>query len=300
MDNLQSRIVDSPGPYRQHTPPEVLRVKLVGANRAAKIVGTTELPGKSNYFIGNNPKKWRTNVANYAKVRYQEIYPGVDLVYYGNQGGQLEYDFVVAPGANPNVVTLEVGAEDVRPAKGERGSPLEITGDGDLIIHTEDGEVRFRKPVVYQPAAGRGHWMTESGGRTVVEGHYVLTVSNHVRVVPGPYDHTRPLVIDPVLIYSTYLGGSYEDEANGIAVDAAGNAYVTGYTESWDFPVLNSLQLPCGDCGDNYAFVTKLNADGSAMAYSTYLGSSSPPPTIPTAMLHMARPSPSIPPATPT
>ena len=139
----------------------VVRLRLVGANHSAAVMGHDELPGKANYFIGNDPKKWRTNVPTYAKVRYHNVYPGVDLEYYGNQGGELEYDFVVAPGADPSAIALDVGARLV-PARlaaqslraaglgRPQGSPLRIASDGDLVIAAEGGEVRFHKPLVYQ------------------------------------------------------------------------------------------------------------------------------------------------------
>jgi hypothetical protein len=131
----------------------VLRLKLAGANTAAKVAGTEELPGKANYFIGNDPKKWCTNVPTYAKVKYKDVYPGVDLVYYGNQGGQLEYDFVVAPGADPGAIALDVAVGLSRhpsPKNGGVKPPLQIAADGDIVIPTEGGELRFRKPVAYQ------------------------------------------------------------------------------------------------------------------------------------------------------
>ncbi len=251
----------------------VLRTRLVGANLKAAVSGAEELPGKSNYFIGNDPQKWRTNVPNYSKVRYQGVYPGVDLVYYGNQGGRLEYDFVVAPGADPSVVTLEVGAGGVRPAKRELRSPLQIAADGDLVIKTDGGAVRFQKPVVYQPAVNDGQRTTDDGPSVHVDGHYALTASNQVRFALGPYDHTKPLVIDPTLIYSTYLGGSGYGLGVGIAVDSSGNAYVTGTTSSINFPIASPLQATYGG-GTWDAFVAKLNAAGSALDYSTYLGGS--------------------------
>ena len=128
----------------------MVRMKLVGANPQAKVDGLDELPGKSNYFVGNDPKKWRTNVANYAKVKYANVYPGVDLVYYGNQR-QLEYDFVVQPGADPNQIALNVGAGLVPVPGRPQGVPLRIDANGDLVVATEGGEVIFHKPVVYQP-----------------------------------------------------------------------------------------------------------------------------------------------------
>jgi sugar lactone lactonase YvrE len=273
VQNPKSQIGNGPAAVPESLAPDVVRLKLVGANPEAQAVGLDPLPGKSNYFIGNDPKKWRTNVPNYARVKYQEIYPGIDLVYYGNQQ-QLEYDFVVAPGADPSVVTLEVGVEGIRPAKGERGSPLQIAADGDLVIHLGGGEVRFHKPVVYQPVINHGQWPADSGERTVVEGHYVLTASNQVRFALGPYDHTRLLVIDPALIYSTYLGGSSYDYGSAIAVDSSGSAYVAGATASADFPVTVGARQTTYGGGMYDAFVAKLNSTGSALAYSTYLGGS--------------------------
>jgi hypothetical protein len=270
----------------------VLRMRLVGANASGVATGADELPGKSNYFIGNDPKKWRTDVATYAKVKYQNVYPGVDAVYYGNQGGQLEYDFVVAPGADPRASKLDVGAglalpknarsartvpdgsERVAEATGRAGQaqPLQISADGDLLIKTDGGEVRFHKPIVYQPdlpstASSLGSSLV-TRHPSLVDGHYVLQANNQVGFKVAPYDHTRPLVIDPVLSYSTYLGGSVGDGGSAIAVDASGNTYVTGFTFSTDFPTVNPVQTM------GPMFVSKLNAEGSALAYSTYLGGS--------------------------
>ena len=234
----------------------VLRMRLVGANATAAVTGADELPGKSNYFIGNDPRKWRTNVANYAKVKCQDVYPGVDMVYYGNQDGQLEYDFVVAPGTDPNAIKLEVGTG--------LGVPLQIAADGALVVKTGGGEVRFHKPVVYQ---------TEStDNRQSLEGHYTLDSQNHVRFQIEPYDHSKALFIDPVLSYSTYLGGTGPDQGNGIAVDSSGSAYVTGSTYSPNFPIVNGFQGSLQ--GQVSAFVSKLSADGSSLVYSTYLGGS--------------------------
>jgi hypothetical protein len=133
------------------TPDALLRMKLAGANPNPRIVGMDELPGKSNYFIGNDPTKWRTNVPNYAKVRYANVYPGVDLVYYGNQG-QLEYDFVVQPSADPRHIVLDVGAGLAPPARAPQATALHVNATGDLVVGTDGGEVIFHKPVVYQPS----------------------------------------------------------------------------------------------------------------------------------------------------
>jgi hypothetical protein len=190
---------------------------LAGANPSPHVTGRDELPGKSNYFVGNDPARWRTNVPAYARVHYRDVYPGVDLVYYGNQG-QLEYDFVVAAGADPGRIRMSFdGARDIR-----------IDARGDLMLHVAGGDLRQHKPVVYQEVAGV---------RQQIAGRYVMKGKGQVGFELGAYDETRPLVIDPVLVYSTYLGGAADDPGNGIAVDAVGNAYVTGSTTSNDFPV---------------------------------------------------------------
>ena len=228
----------------------IVRMELAGANAAPRVAGAEELPGKTNYFIGNDPAKWRTNVPTYSKVQYEGVYPGVDLVYYGNQG-RLEYDFVVAPGVDPNEIRLKFyGAGKLR-----------LDKKGDLLLGAEGEEVRFEKPLVYQELAGE---------QKTVESSYVLASTNRIGFQLGEYDHSQPLVIDPVLSYSTYLGGSASDSGQGIAVDGSGNAYVTGSTSSTNFPTANALQSTLA--GTVNAFVTKINASGSALVYSTYLG----------------------------
>jgi hypothetical protein len=272
-------------------------MKLVGANPRAKVTGLDQLPGKSNYFIGNDPKKWRTNVPNYAKVRYANVYPGVDLVYYGNQG-QLEYDFVVQPGSDPRQIALDVGvglapperapqAHDRAPEgqsaidnrKSSMPRPLRIAANGDLVVGTDGGKVIFHKPVVYQPETndrqmtkdqGRG---TKDGGKHFVDGRYVLRSDQSVAFQVASYDFAKPLVIDPVLAYSTYLGGSSFEEGFGIAVGVSGSAYITGDTFSSDFPTTPGAFQTISD-GSQNAFVVKLNSSGSALVYSTYLGGS--------------------------
>jgi hypothetical protein len=228
-------------------------MQLLGANMASRVVGTGELPGKVNYFIGNDPAKWRTNVPTYAQVKYENVYPGVDLIYYGNQG-RLEYDFVVAPGADPGLIALRF----------RDGSDVAIDQNGDLLLNSED--VRFQKPVVYQ---------NDDGTRKPVESQYVMTADNTIRFTVGDFDRSKPLVIDPVLVYSTYLGGSEVDSGKGIAVDASGNAYIIGDTRSSDFPAANAIQ-PTFTGFHHTVFVTKINASGSALVYSTYLGGSLP------------------------
>jgi hypothetical protein len=233
-----------------------LRMGLEGAEPKPLASGLEELPGTANYFIGKDPAKWRTNVPTYAKVQYQNVYPGIDLVYYGNQR-QLEYDFVLAPGADPKKIVL-----------GFRGADkLEIDAQGELVLHAAGGDIHQHKPVIFQNI---------DGVRRDIAGGYIRKGASRVGFEIASYDTSRPLIIDPVLSYSTYLGGSGSggDTGNGIAVDADGNAYVTGYTTSLDFPTtLNAFQSVSAPAGPN-AFVTKLNPTGTGLVYSTYLGGS--------------------------
>jgi hypothetical protein len=268
---LQSRhqaTADSPG---------ILEMKLVDANRAAGIEGLEELPGKCNYFIGNDPKKWHTDIPTYRKVTYKGVYPGVDLVYYGNQR-ELEYDFAVAPGADPNQVRLALaGGNSVTASTHQQAVSLQIDPNGDLVAGSADGEIRFHKPILYQPALDqRRRTQNHDGQRpaNLLPGHFILKANHQISFGLSSYDRTKPLIIDPTLSYSTYLGGSGSDVASGIAVDATGNAYIAGYTYSVDFPTQNPLQP--SNHGYANAFVCKVSPSGSALVYSTYLGGSSP------------------------
>jgi len=233
--------------------PVALRMSLAGAARKPLVSGLEKLPGKANYFIGNDPAKWRTNVPTYARVQYREVYPGIDLVYYGNQR-QLEYDFVLAPGADSKKIVLDFQGAD----------KVEIDAQGELVLHAPGGDIRQHKPVIYQEI---------DGVRREIEGGYVRKGSNRVGFRVAAYDTSRPLVIDPVLAYSTYLGGVDFDMGRGIAVDAHGRAYVTGLT--WfvnDFPTTLGAVQPLIAGGFFDAFVTKLDPTGSTLVYSTYLG----------------------------
>lgn len=248
IQDLRSHIQSPPAPSPKPLAPDVVRLKLVGANPKAKVVGLDPLPGKSNYFIGNDPKKWRRNVPTFAKVSYRDVYPGVDLVFYGNQQ-QLEYDFIVAPGTDPKVITLSMLAGSLdRPHElsQQPGSSASVNVDsaGDLLVQTASGEIRSRKPNVYQEIAA-----TEKGGPatpTLVHGHYVLKGGGKVGFQVGTYDPARPLVIDPTLAFSTYLGGSGIDGESGsrIAVDPSGNVYVAAQTNSVDFPTTRGSFQP--------------------------------------------------------
>jgi len=235
------------------TKSDVLRIRLVGANPAPQLAGLDDLPGKANYFIGNDPKKWRMDVATYGKVKCHAVYPGVDLVYYGNQR-QLEHDFIVAPGADPRVISLRL----------EGAKKLSLDSHGDLVLKTQNGEVRFQKPTVYQEV---------DGARQEIAGGYKLEGEGHVGFAVADYDRTKPLVIDPTLLYSTYLGGSGDDGGAAITVDSAGSAYVSGTTFSTNFPTTTGA-FQTAYAGGYDVFVTKLNPAGSGLVYSTYLGGS--------------------------
>ncbi|WP_164928934.1 SBBP repeat-containing protein [Gloeobacter violaceus] len=252
LPKLDARPQSGPTQLEASGPASVVRMELVGANRDALMEGLSPLPGKVNYLKGNNPKQWRTNIGTYGRVRVQAVYRGIDLVYHSDNG-RLEYDFVVAPGANPGRIRLRFGG----------GQKVLIDKDGALVVKTQVGEVRQPRPVVYQRFGA---------GRRVVPGQYVQSNDKTVGFQLGRYDRTRPLVIDPTLAYSTYLGGNDYDFGTSIAVDGAGNAYVTGYTYSTNFPAANALQPTIK--GTNDVFVSKLNASGNALVYSTYLGGS--------------------------
>ncbi|MGA3028881.1 MAG: SBBP repeat-containing protein [Bryobacteraceae bacterium] len=252
----QAKTPDGPG-WRRAPAGEVeqavVRMKLEGAAQARQVSGVDKLPGISNYFIGNDPAKWRTDVPHYGRIQYEGVYPGVDVVWYGNQR-RLEYDFVIGPGADPK--QIQVAWEGVE--------SLKVEPNGDLVLRTALGEMRQQKPKVYQEIAGR---------RVEVAAQYSVVARNRVGFQLARYDRRRELRIDPVvLLYSTYLGGSSDDVGNGIAVDAAGSAYVTGYTMSTDFPTQSAYQGK--NQGDYDAFVTKLTPTGDALVYSTYLGGS--------------------------
>jgi hypothetical protein len=236
----------------ESSPAAFLRMQLIGANPVSEGVGLDELPGRSNYFVGNDPQQWRTNIPNYAQVAYHDVYPGIDLVYYGQQR-QLEYDFRVAPGADPHAIVLDFQGVD----------QLELDAQGNLVLHTSAGAVIQQAPVLFQES---------NGTRTTVPGRYVLQGDHQVRFDVGPYDASRPLVLDPQLVYSTYLGTSGLSGGLGIAVDPAGNIYVTGQTNSPNFPTANPIQPILKSLIDTNVFVAKLDPSGSTLLYSTYLG----------------------------
>ncbi len=319
-----------------------VRMQFIGADPRAQIGGDSELSGKINYLTGNDPAQWRSGIPTFAKVRVPEIYPGVSVIYYGNQR-QLEYDFVIEPHANPGTIAIHF----------EGAEKISVNPQGELVLTLAGGEIRQPKPDIYQ---------TIDGGRREISGGYRLVDSQTVAFAVGKYDRALPLVIDPILSYSTYfggtlgetasavalgadgsiyitgqtfsklaftngppfsttnayqtnfqggtfagdvfvakfgnagtnliyltyIGGNADETANSLAVDGSGNAYITGYTDSTNFPVTNSIPGFQGVpglrtningqlvSGVNYfpvdAFVTELNATGSGLVYSTYLG----------------------------
>ncbi len=231
-----------------------VRMSPVGANASISAAALDEQASKSNYFIGDVPERWRTDIPNYAKVHYANVYRGIDLIYYGNQR-QLEYDFVVKPGADPGLVELQFDGP----------SKAALDRSGELVMHTDSGELRWHKPVAYQEV---------NGSRKLIECAYTNGNANRLRFAVRTYDHSQPLIIDPVLVYSTYLGGSAGDAGTAIAVDEKGNAYVTGLTISTDFPTKNAFQKTLkSSLQFSNAFVTKFNTLGE-LVYSTYLGGS--------------------------
>ena len=233
----------------QQSASAVIRMRLDGANSAARVSGAELLAGKSNYFIGNDPAKWHKNIPQYARVNYESVYPGVDLTYYGSQG-QLEYDFRVAPGADPNQIALTFDGASTR------------LDAGDLVLATSHGDVRFHAPTIYQPD---GH------AKKAVAGSFRQLADNKIGFQIGNYDHSRELVIDPSMSYFTYLGGSGTETNAQVAVDSSLNIYLAGTTDSADFPhTIGALT------GARNVFVAKLNTTiqlpQSQLVYSTYIG----------------------------
>jgi hypothetical protein len=238
---------------RRSTPAtSVIRTRLIGSTANPHVSALEELPGKSNYLIGDDPLKWSVGVSSFARVKYADVYPGIDLVYYGNQG-QLEHDYVVGAGADPS--SIKVHYEGVR--------RIRIDRNGDLLLSVKGGELRQSKPIAYQLIAGQRHEVASS---------YRTVGKNLVEFAVGAYDANKPLVIDPVLLYSTYLGGSGSDSGAGIAVDSAGNAFIIGGTASPNFPTASALDATLGGTSD--VFVMKLAASGQSLVYSTYIGGS--------------------------
>ncbi len=243
--------------------PAAVRMDFAGSNPEAQMSGDNELPGKVNYLMGNDPAAWRTGVPTFARVRVGQLYPGADLVYYGNQR-QLEYDFTLAPGADPDMIKIHFAGVD----------KISIGGQGELILSLGRDEIRQPAPVIYQAVAG---------GRQAVPGGYRLINKHTVAFAIGRYDRQLPLVIDPVLSFSTYFGGNSSDTAWAIALDTNGFIYVAGQTFSTQMNATNTLPFSTpGAFETNFqggvyagdAFVAKFDNQGSNLIYLTYLGGS--------------------------
>ena len=234
--------------------PEALQLKmtLLGANESATAEPLDKATSVSNYILGNDASAWRMGVAQYQRLRFTGIYPGIDVVYYGN-GGRLEHDFVVQPGAAPARIQMRFPQE--RPS---------INSAGDLVLAQDGGGIRLLKPVAYQPAA------KTSSQRDSVDVQYRIAANGDVSFALGNYDRTRPLVIDPVLSLSTYIG-SFNDVINGVALDAAGEIYVTGEAYA-AFGLTTKNPVLTAGTGTYNAFIAKLKADGSGLIFSTYIG----------------------------
>jgi uncharacterized protein (TIGR03437 family) len=236
---------------RGHGTDSLVRMRLAGGSARTRGEGEDPLAGKSHYFLGNDPSRWHTNVPNYSRVRYRGVYPGIDVVYYGSQG-QLEFDFLAEAGADTSLIRLQFrGAQRLR-----------LNSDGDVRIETAAGEMRLHRPRVFQDGA-------------TVQAQYTLGKNRTLALRLGAHDRTRPLRIDPVLVYSTYLGGDSavtggSDYGRALAVDASGYIYVAGSSESPKFPVTkDAAQVKLGGGVD--AFVIKLDPTGACL-YATYLG----------------------------
>jgi hypothetical protein len=251
----------------------IVRMDLLGANSDITMQPQDKLPGVTHYLMGSNSTKWPTNLPNYAKTRSRNVYSGIDLVYYGSQG-QLEYDFVIAPRADASKIRLKfAGATPV----------IDASGDLVLLLSARRGrdDIRFHKPVLYQEVEGI---------RQPVDGKFVIAVNHEVGFKVSGYDHARELVIDPMLVYASFLGGSSQQSTiYGMTMNAAGQIYVTGITNAVDFPTTSGVieeNCPapmtggkkCGASSSSAAFVSKISSDGQSLIYSTYLGGGGPGP----------------------
>jgi len=229
---------------------EAVSLSFVGANKKAKITANDKKTGHVNYFVGNDKSKWHSNIPTYGAVTYHDIYKNIDVKFYGNNKN-MEHDVIVRPGGDPSLVKFAY--------EGVKG--FKVTEAGDLEVSLKEGKIIEKRPVIYQEIDGE---------RVAVEGSYRILNGNTYGFTVASYDRTKNLVIDPVLVYSTYLGGSGDDFGWGIAVDDLGAAYVTGQTFSTDFPIVNPIPGAYSRSLD--VFVTKINSTGTAFVYSTYLG----------------------------
>ena len=235
------------------TPNGSLRTSLAGAPSRPAGTGIEPVSGRINYLVGSDPKRWRTHVTAYSAVKFERVYPGIDLVYRGSD--QLEYDFLVSPGADPGIIALDFSCS----------CRMELDGAGDVVFSLGGQTLRHRKPRIYQPSGDT---------RREVSGRFVLRGTHQVGFAIGDYDRALPLIIDPVVSYGTFLGGASDDGAFSIALDSVGNIYVAGITASASFPLAAGFAPLRPFSGSTDAFVAKLNPQGTALVYFTYLGGS--------------------------
>jgi hypothetical protein len=240
-------------PARGESDPVAIRLRLLGANDSPLVRGEQPLARRSHYLAGRDPSSWRTHVPHFARVRYENLYPGIDEVLYGREGS-LEYDFVVAPGADPRRIRFAV----------EGARRLFLDDAGDLVMETVGGRLVQKRPVAYQEIDGE---------RRPVDARYRLLASRQVGFALGRYDRARPLVIDPVLVYSTYLGAAGNGSGiNAIALSRCGEAFVAGWTYAADFPTTAGAPRRTAPPGDPLmGFVAKLDPAGTGILHSTYL-----------------------------
>jgi ASPM-SPD-2-Hydin domain-containing protein/beta-propeller repeat-containing protein/HYDIN/CFA65/VesB family protein len=238
----------------RHGTEAVVRLALAGSNPHPVVHAVGEQVAHANYFVGSDPQKWRSKVPEYARVKFDAVYPGIDLVYYGSQG-RLESDYIVSPGADPKQIALRIEGSD----------RIRLNSDGDAVLSTAAGDVSLHQPRAYQ--------QTEAG-RAEVAANYTQLSPETLGIRVGAYNAKLPLVIDPVVGYATLLGGSSGVSAGAaMTVDATGNAYIVGTTSAPDYPILNPVQQNrTGTLGN--AFVTKIGPTGTFLIFSTYLGGS--------------------------
>lgn len=227
-----------------------VQLRFVGANRTPELRAYEPSEHKTNYFVGDGPSDFRTDIPNYARVLYRQVYPGIDVSFYG-KNGMVEYDLLLQPGADPGRIELDFAG----------ANKLEVDAAGDLRIHTPAGVLVQHRPIVFQE---------QDGKRDAIASDYRVLDGSRVQLQLAAYDRTRPLTIDPVLSYSTYIGGSDADSVYGVAVDASGNAYITGESISTNWPTAGAYQN--NRLGTSDAVIAKLNPQGTGLVYSTYIG----------------------------
>jgi hypothetical protein len=240
------------GPKKHEGAPTAVSMELLGASRTANGSGVDRLPGVSNYFVGHSSARWLTGIPHYAKAEFRSIYPGIDLVYYGSDG-ELESDFILSPGADPRRIAFRIAGI----------TSMNLSSSGNLLMQVPDGTFELKKPTIYQNIRGT---------RRLIAGKFTIRNHDQVGLDVGDYDATQALVIDPALSYSTLIGANNGTTAQAAGVDSLGNVYITGTTYATNYPIVTPFQAT--NNGTTNVFVTKLNAAGNTILYSTYLGGS--------------------------